>query len=401
MQRTIRLKLNPTPEQVRILLETTRQHTECYNAVARYGWEQDNKNGLELHKATYYPLRAQFPTLPAQLVISARVRATESLASAFALKKKPIKTKHGHKERKIACPSSTFAPIRYDARSYRFDKAKQCFSFSTVSGRICVAFQMYGYACKQLAKALGFDSADLIYQDGSFFAHLVMTLPDQPATQTNQVIGVDFGETRPAVTSANHFFGERRWKGTERRYFKHKRRLQSKGTKSAKRRLKELRQRVTRFRADCDHVVSRRIVDSVEPGTTIVVENLTEIRTTGKRRGPQQRRQFHQWPFKRLRELLTYKAEAKGCNVVGIDPRHTSQTCSQCGYQHKLSRKSQSLFHCRSCHYQLNADLNGSRNIALKYLASAGRSGAGGLSVNPPIVSTEGVAPSQGQAHSL
>lgn len=166
--------------------------------------------------------------------------------------------------------------------------------------------------------------------------------------------------------------------------------MQSKGTKSAKRKLKKLRQRVTRFRADCDHVVSRRIVDSVEPGTTIVVENLTEIRTNGKRRGPQQRRQFHQWPFKRLRELLTYKAEAKGCNVVGIDPRHTSQTCSKCGYQHKLNRKSQSLFKCRSCNYQLNADLNGGRNIALKYLASAGISGAGGLSVNQPIDATSG-----------
>jgi len=80
-----------------------------------------------------------------------------------------------------------------------------------------------------------------------------------------------------------------------------------------------------------------------------------------------------------LRELLTYKAEAKGCQVVGIDPRHTSQTCSTCGYQHKSNRRSQSVFKCRSCGYQLNADLNGSRNIALKYLAAAGIPGGSGL----------------------
>jgi IS605 OrfB family transposase len=116
----------------------------------------------------------------------------------------------------------------------------------------------------------------------------------------------------------------------------------------------------------------------MEPGTTIVVENLTEIRANGKRKGAAQRRQFHQWSFARLRELLTYKAEDKGCLIVGIDPRHTSQTCSNCGYQHRSNRRSQSVFKCRSCGYQLNADLNGSRNIALKYLASAGISGTGG-----------------------
>lgn len=380
------MKLQPTPDQERILLETTRQHTECYNAVARYGWETDNKNGVELHKATYYDLRGQFPDLPAQLVISARMRATESLASAFALKKKRhpggsrfwAKTKDGSKPRNVSCPTSTLSPIRYDARSYRYDKTNQCVNLSTVEGRICVPVLMYDYAQKRIEQAMGFDSADLIVKDGIFFIHLVITLP-VPEAKSEAVVGVDFGETRPAVTSDNQFYGKRNWKGTERRYFRLKRRLQSKGTKSAKRHLKKLRKRVAQFRTDCDHIVSRRIVDSVEPGTTIVVENLTEIRTNGKRRGAAQRRQFHQWSFKRLRELLTYKAEAKGCQVMGIDPRHTSQTCSTCGYQHKSNRQSQAVFKCRSCGYQLNADLNGSRNIALKYLASVGRPDTGGL----------------------
>lgn len=374
MQRTIRLKLQPTPEQEHILHETMRQHTKCYNAVARCGWENNNKNGVELHKATYYNLRSQFPDLPAQLVIAARMRATESLTSAFALKKKLVKAKEGRKLRTVSCPTAIVIPIRYDGRSYRYDKTKQNVNLSTVEGRQCIPILMYDYAQKRLDQAIGFDSADLMYKNGCFFVHLVITLL-QPAAKSSNVTGVDFGETRPAVTSDNLFFGERRWKGNERRYFRLKRRLQSKGTKSAKRHLKKLRKRTTRFRTDCDHVVSRRIVDSVEPGTTIVVENLTEIRTNGKRRGAVQRRQFHQWSFKRLRELLTYKAETKGCQVVGVDPRHTSQTCSKCGCQHKSNRKSQSLFQCRSCSHQLNADLNGSRNIALKYLAITGTSG--------------------------
>jgi len=222
----------------------------------------------------------------------------------------------------------------------------------------------------------------------------VISLPEPIVTPSEQVTGVDFGETRPAVTSNNQFFGTRRWKGIERRYFRLKRQLQSKGTRSAKRKLKRLGQTVTRFRSACDHVVSRQVVDSVAHGSMIVVENLTEIRTAGKRRGKEQRRQFHQWTLSvlpnraRLRTLLTCKAEAKGCRVVGIDPRHTSQTCSKCGYQHRSNRKSQSEFRCRECGYQLNADLNGARNIARKHLVSSGTSATDGRPVNTPIVST-------------
>ena len=384
MQRTVRLKLQPTPEQAQTLLETLKQHTSCYNVVARYGWDKELKNGVELHKATYYDLRGQFPQLPSQLVIAARMRATESLASALALRKK--KTPKGP-PKQVSCPTSHLTAIRYDARSYRLNARAGVAHLSTVAGRLPVAFQPYARAQSLIAQAESFDSADLIFRDGSFFLHLVVTLPNPAISTTEPVVGVDFGETRPAVTSDNRFFGQRHWKGVERRYFRQKRRLQSKGTPSAKRHLRRLRLKVTRFRSDCDHVVSRRVVDSVAPGSTIVVENLTEIRTNVKRRGKQQRRQFHQWTFARLRELITYKAEANGCSVVGIDPRHTSQTCSKCGYQHRSNRRSQSEFRCRRCNYQLNADLNGAQNIARKHLAGSGISVTGGHPVNMPIVS--------------
>ncbi|MBT9258240.1 MAG: hypothetical protein KM310_00580, partial [Clostridiales bacterium] len=83
MQRTVRLRLNPTPDQVGALLETLRQHTACFNIVAAYGWEHGEKNGVRLHHATYYGLREGFPHLPAQLVMAARVRATEAVKSAL------------------------------------------------------------------------------------------------------------------------------------------------------------------------------------------------------------------------------------------------------------------------------------------------------------------------------
>ena len=91
MDRTIVVHLNPVPEQARTLKATLEQHTACYNAVAHEGFTTTCSNGVELHKRTYYPLRLQYPDLPAQLVCSARVKATESVKSALTWKAKKEK----------------------------------------------------------------------------------------------------------------------------------------------------------------------------------------------------------------------------------------------------------------------------------------------------------------------
>ncbi len=101
-----------------------QEHTACFNAVARQGFETGCSNGVELHKATYYPLRAAYPDLPAQLVCAARVKATEAVKSALTWKKKhaaryPKLVEKAKKQgrpipkfKPIRCPQSPAAPIR-------------------------------------------------------------------------------------------------------------------------------------------------------------------------------------------------------------------------------------------------------------------------------------------------
>lgn len=100
MQRTIRLQLNTTAQQVTILKDTLVGFTTAFNYVCNYGWQQKECNGISLHKATYYQLRANLPGLPSQLVCAARVKATEALKSVFTLVKKyPEKIKAWEKKR--------------------------------------------------------------------------------------------------------------------------------------------------------------------------------------------------------------------------------------------------------------------------------------------------------------
>ncbi len=394
------VQLHPTPEQAAILKRTLDEHTACFNAVARLGFTAKIRNGVDLHKETYYELRHQYPDLPAQLVCAARVKATEAVKSALTWQKKHAanyakkvakakeKGKEPPKFKPVKMPQSMCCPIRYDARSYWVKWNRLTCSLATVAGRVELPFTVPTYAQHYIGYRTA--SADLCYRKGKFTLHITVSIPAPDIAPTGDVIGVDLGLNRPAVTSNKQFLGEKRWKEQERRIFRLRRKLQAKDTKSAKRHLGKLSGKRFRQRKDHDHILAKRIIQNAPAGSTIVLENLKDIREDSQmgrgKAGSKKRenkRRMHSWSFAQLYGFVSYKAAWKGVSVVKVDPRHTSQTCSRCGHQHRSNRRSQSLFLCRNCGYQLNADLNASVNIREKYLASLAQDGTPVLSGSP------------------
>lgn len=388
MDRTVKIQLHPMPEQAHALRETLRQFTEVFNAVCAYGWQHNEKNGVKLHHATYYETKASCPELVSDLLIQARVKATEALKSALTWKAKheaayPKKVAKAKKRGKpapkfkpVQCPQSKLCPVRYNTHTYNLNWQAITVNLATTAGRIHVPFTIPSYSSKYAGYPVA--TADLIYRKGKFWLHVVVSIPEPGIPLSQEVTGVDLGLNRPAVTSQRQFLGSKHWKEIDRRYFRLRRKLQSNGSKNAKRHLKKLWHKQARFHRDADHVLSKRIVQNATSGSTIVLENLTHIRDTSKIGKKETKRRLHSWTFAQLYDFLTYKAQERGIAVVKIDPRHTSQTCSRCGYQHRSNRRSQSLFLCRKCGYCLNADLNASINIKNKYLASVGTSFASG-----------------------
>src|ERR1700687_6261243 len=118
------------------------------------------------------------------------MRAAEAITSALTRK---------NQGRRTACPDGTMVPIRYDARSYKLTTGAA--SLVSIHGRQVVAFAVNPYALQLLARATGFDSADLIVRDGKLWLHAVVTPPDKEFTDSGVAIGVDLGLSRPAVTS--------------------------------------------------------------------------------------------------------------------------------------------------------------------------------------------------------
>jgi putative transposase len=64
-----------------------------------------------------------------------------------------------------------------------------------------------------------------------------------------------------------------------------------------------------------------------------------------------------------FRSILEAKAEEAGRTVVSVNPRHTSQTCHECGHVDAGNRVSQAEFLCRKCGHETHADINAARNI--------------------------------------
>ena len=78
-----------------------------------------------------------------------------------------------------------------------------------------------------------------------------------------------------------------------------------------------------------------------------------------------------------FRQRLTDKATnaVTPVEIIAINPAYTSLRCSECGYTDKKNRESQALFHCLSCGYKDNADVNAAKNIIAVGLTVQGRGG--------------------------
>ena len=357
MDRTVRVPLKTTPEQSETLLRTAQQFTEAFNSICALGWRLRQGGAYSLQRLCYHENKAAWAELVYDLHIQCLHKAAESLKSAFALQKAG---------RKVNCPVSTLCAPRYNRHTFRVDWQAGTVNLSTVAGRMVLPFRLPDYA-SHAGECQG-ATADLVYRKGKWRLHIVIHCPPVAFQDNGAALGVDLGVCRPAVTSDNRFHGKKRWREVEKRRFRLRRKLQANGSKSAKRHLKNLAGRSQRFRRDCDHVLSRSILANVLPGTTVVAENLTNIRTRVKASRGDARRRLHAWSFAQLRSFLEYKAEASGCRVVGVDPRHTSQRCNACGFTSRGNRRSQSEFWCRSCGHKHNADLNASKNIRDKHL---------------------------------
>ena len=72
----------------------------------------------------------------------------------------------------------------------------------------------------------------------------------------------------------------------------------------------------------------------------------------------------HDAGWSQFLNILTRKAESAGAKTVAVNPRNTTQTCSNCGCLPAVSLKlSDRVYHCGFCGFQIDRDFNAAINI--------------------------------------
>lgn len=349
MKLTAKVKLQPTTEQKTALLDALTKVNEVCNYVSEQAWETKTFRQYALHKLVYYEVRERF-SLPAQMT----VRAIAKVADAYKV----------HKRCK-----RTFKPlgsISYDARnlSWRTRTDTPTVSISVLSGRLRIPFSAGERQRELLERRQG--EADLLYRNGEFYLYQVCEVGEPDPFVPDEWLGVDMGIVNIAVTSDGQSFSGQKIEQKRRHYERRRAVLQSVGTKSAKRRLKQSSGKQSRFQTDTNHCISKAIVATAQcTRRGIALEDLRGIRGRTKvRRG--QRSRHSNWSFYQLRAFLQYKGRLAGVPVVLVDPRDTSKTCSQCGHCSKSNRPSRDEFRCTNCGHVAPADWNAAMNVAAR-----------------------------------
>ena len=255
-----------------------------------------------------------------------------------------------------------------------FSLKKHELSITTLKGRKRYKLAHYVYADRQLDdKNWKYCASKLIrHRNGNYYFHLSIEKETKEIdiTKTTDFIGIDVGINHLAVATTtnkkNRFFCGGEIKNIRNIYSKQRKRLQAKGTRSAKRVLKQQKYREQRLMTDVNHVVSKKIVKFAKEHRipVIAMEDLNGIRKRTKAHKGY-RYKHSSWAFRQLQSFIDYKAKEENMKVVYVDAHYTSQTCSRCGHIEQSNRNGL-VFECKSCAFELHSDLNASRNIEHK-----------------------------------
>lgn len=350
---TVQIKLLPTPEQSEVLRKTLETVNCAANRLSQLAWDSKEFRRFPLHKTFYHQIRREFP-LSAQLVCLLNAKVVD--AYKIDRKAQRVFRKHG-------C-------IAYDPRCLNIKLPKSEVSIWTLPGRSVMSFVCGDNQRALLTYPRG--ESDLILRSGKWFLSITVDVPEDKEIEAIDVLGVDMGIVNIAYDSDGTSYSGSKLNKIRNRNRSLRRKLQRKGTKSAKRLLKKRSRKEGRFSKDTNHVISKSIVQTAKrTNRAIAVENLSGIRSR-IRASKRERTKLHSWAFAELGEMISYKAKRNGVKVLRIDPRNTSKACSKCGHTEKANRKTQSEFACKSCGHSENADRNGAGNIRLKGLVLLG-----------------------------
>ncbi|MGY2765856.1 putative transposase [Thermostichus sp. MS-CIW-26] len=375
---TVSCKLKAFPSQAAKLDATMEAFGQALNWVNQNTPEKI-VNAVKLQSLCYYEIRARFGLSSNLARTTSRLRDQQVCRRVAGARKVARQRNRPVKEFKRRF-------VTYDARIFSFREKDWTVSLTTVEGRERFELAIGNYQRGMLAGSNPKSATLVQRKDGSYYIQICVEKNPPKQQDTDKVIGVDLGRTDIAHTSEGDNWNGQQLNRVRDHYSRLRAVLQrkaSKGTRSSRRRCRELLQRLSgkerRFqsRQRCvaktwvNHRISKAIVSRAKAtNSAIALEDLTGIRkrVNQQPRSKAERRRANSWAFYQLRQFLEYKARVAGVSLVLVPPAYTSQTCHRCLHIHPeqgKSYRSGKSFKCGHCGWEGDADLNGANVIAL------------------------------------
>lgn len=200
-------------------------------------------------------------------------------------------------------------------------------------------------------------------QCGKWYVVFSCDLGDAPeATGEGTEVGIDLGLKSFLVTSNGESVEPPRYYRKSQKKLRVAQRSVSRKKKGSKRRSKareqvaRLHEKTANQRRDFHHKESRKLVDA----HGLIAHEALNIKGIARTRLA---KSTHDAGWSQFLNILGQKAEEAAVQVVAVDPRNTTQTCSACGALPEVKKTLSDRMHVCPCGYVADRDLNAALNI--------------------------------------
>ena len=364
--------------------DTLIAYRDACNYVSQYVFNHDFVlKQSELQSALYHEIRKQFG-LKSQMTQSvfktviARYKTVQTQLRKQRVWDGYKKDNHGkdvpnyiNKDLMFLWKPIAFKRPQLDlVRNRDYSFKNNMLSMNTINGRIRV--QIHGLSKNPYFGGSWILGTGKVVRSGKhWFFHVSASkeVSDFELGRLKHVVGIDRGLRQILTTydeKGQTCFVNGAFIAKKRNHYANLRtRLQAKGTKSAKRRLRSLSGRESRWMSDVNHQLSKTLVETYGKQTLFILEDLTGVTfDTVHSRRKENRYDHHSWSFYDLEQKLRYKAHLNESEVLLVDAHYTSQRCPKCGSIDKSNRhKDIRQYVCSNCGYSSNDDRVAAMNI--------------------------------------
>ena len=367
MIKSLKYRLFPTKKQKRLLQEQLNECRWLYNYFLeerKNSWEKDKKSiGYFQQCKSIVALKKERPSLNnvySQVLQNVADRIDKAFQGFFCR----VKSKNG----KVGYPRFKSFD-RYDSFTYK----QANFGWSIEDNRLKLS-KIGSIKIKIHRPIIGTLKTCIIRKRADkWYACFFVEYEHKPLRKNNRAVGIDVGiENFATLSTKEKIANPRFFKIDQKALAKSQRKLsnQEKGTSERKKTKKvviRIHERIFDRRHNFIHQEARKLVNRFG---IICIEKLN-IKALQNRNFRSINRGIADAAWGQFANVLSHKAEEAGRQFITINPRGTSQRCSQCGSV--VKKELSTRWHdCPICGIRLHRDYNASINILALGLQSLG-----------------------------